>query len=409
MTDILPKFELNPPQYHKDVVEYIQSHSPQLWEMYQTGGTKSSLSEETTSLLLKNSVRLDSQTHEKLYSLAETAKEKLDISAPFSFYQTTDIGLKNAMLYFVPDEIHIVLQGDILESLSDSELTALIAHEMSHFKLWSIDGSSYYITDRILDTNADHANASVGQILTARNYQLYTEIFADLGSLYVTEDLDAVISTLIKIETGLKKTNVKAFLEQAEELSQKGDIFTEGNTHPEAIIRARALSLKSSSAEDYDQQLKKMIEGVVSLERLDVLSQLALQKVTQEIITWYLAPMWMQDDTLITHSGFYNISKKSITSELSEDLIERTTEFGEQFHNYFTYILLDFVAINHDLEDVPLVRALYIAEELGFRAVFEKAVCKELKYRKNFLKILWSQKSEIFKKAEENFSKDKEA
>lgn len=409
MLNTMNELLLEPTVYHKGIVQFLKEYSPDFWEMYQSQGTKESLSEETLTLLLKNSVRLDTETHNRVYTTGEEVKSKLSLDAPLTFYQAPDTGAKNAMLYFVPQEIHIVFQGDIIDALDESELKALIAHEMSHYKLWTIDNGVYYITDRLLENNADCENASVSQIITARNYQLYNELYADMGSLYVTEDLFSVISALIKIQTGLKKTNVQAFLEQAEELSQKGDIFSEGHSHPEAIIRARALELLESDTPDVGMSIAKMIEGKLSIETIDVLQQVALQKLTRELLCWYLSPEWMQGETMLTHAAFLGIKKEHITPEIPDNMFERVADWGEAFQPYFCYLLLDFVALDNDLEDIPLVRALYIADELGFRTSMEKLICKELKFRKNYLGIIWNQKDEIFRKAELTTNKGVEA
>ena len=78
---------------------------------------------------------------------------------------------------------------------------------------------------------------------TARRYQLYTEIFADRGALCVTGLLDPVIAGLVKIQTGLAQVSAPAYLKQAEEIFAGGNVATVEHSHPEAFIRARALSL----------------------------------------------------------------------------------------------------------------------------------------------------------------------
>src|SRR5260370_1076665 len=75
----------------------------------------------------------------------------------------------------------------------------------------------------------------------ARHYQLYTEILADRGSFCVTRDVNPVIAGLVKIQTGLSQVSPASYLKQAEEIFSKGNVATEGLSHPEAFIRARAL------------------------------------------------------------------------------------------------------------------------------------------------------------------------
>lgn len=54
----------------------------------------------------------------------------------------------NATLFFLPGEVHVVLQGPVLERLQGIELLALFGHELAHYRLWSEHGGDYIVTDR---------------------------------------------------------------------------------------------------------------------------------------------------------------------------------------------------------------------------------------------------------------------
>src|SRR5262249_32980694 len=147
---------------------------------------------------------------------------------PVTLYQAQNSPQLNATLFFLPGEGHVVFSGPMLTLLNAQELKSVIGHELAHYHLWARDNSEFHIADRLLQAVANDPRAAASHEQTARRFQLYTEIFADRGSLCVTNDLQAVVCSLVKIETGLSQVSAQGYLKQAEEIFAKENISTEG-------------------------------------------------------------------------------------------------------------------------------------------------------------------------------------
>src|SRR5262249_8359367 len=159
---------------------------------------------------------------------------------------------------------------------------------------WQWEQGDLHIADRLMLAVADDPRAAVSHEQTARRLRLYTEIFADRGSLHVTGDLHTVVSGLVKIETGLAQVSAEGDLKQAAEIFAKKNATTEGVSHPEAFIRARALELWQQQRRGAEPQIAGMIEGTVALDDLDLIGQARLTKGTRRLLEQLLQPKWFQ-------------------------------------------------------------------------------------------------------------------
>ena len=181
---------------------------------------------------------------------------------PVTLYQAQNSPQANASLFFIPNEGHIVFSGPVLTLLNANELKSVIGHELAHYHLWSGHEGDFHIADRLIQAIAADPRAAVSHEQTARHYQLYTEIFADRGSLCVTGELDPVITGLVKVQTGLTQVSVR-LLEVSEIFASVSS--TEGVSHPEAFIRARALALWQEQRDAAAGEISALIEGVAAL------------------------------------------------------------------------------------------------------------------------------------------------
>src|SRR5262245_32092722 len=111
---------LLPLPYHSQVVGYLQQHEPEVWAWACTQKARSEHIEEVRANLLRNSYRLEADAHPEIHTALREAMQRLGIDAPATLYQAGGQEM-NASLVFVPGEIHVVLLGQILERLSESE------------------------------------------------------------------------------------------------------------------------------------------------------------------------------------------------------------------------------------------------------------------------------------------------
>src|SRR5262245_28369701 len=231
---------LEPLPYHVALRDYLKLRERDLWNWFASAQAQADYTEHLRTELLKSTYRLDSQSHPALYQCVELARQRLQLQIPVTLYQAQNSPQANAALFFMPAEAHIVFSGPVLTLLNMEEVQSVIGHELAHYHLWCRDNGEYHIADRLLQAVAQDPRSARTHEQTARMFQLYTEIFADRGSLRVAGNLHSVIAGLVKIETGFSQVSAPAYLKQAEEVFARGVASTEGISHPESFIRARA-------------------------------------------------------------------------------------------------------------------------------------------------------------------------
>jgi Zn-dependent protease with chaperone function len=365
---------LEPLPHHAAVVAYLEQHEPQLWAWFSSASAWTEQVERTRLELLKRAVRLDPETHGPLFAAAKRALAALELDVPLTLYQATHPGAPNAALCFIPGEAHVLLEGPVQALLEPDELAALFGHELAHHALWSMQGGAYLVADRLLDASAAADAAENAHDVAARRFALYTEIFADRGSLLAAKDVDAVVRCLVKMQTGLQQVSAAAYLQQAEEVFARGEARAEGLTHPELYIRARAVDRWSRGE---DPGLAQMIEGTPSLERLDLLQQVELTALTRQLLRWALSPAWLRSAPVLAHARLFfpdlDLSGPAPAPALGA--------YREALADYWCYLLLDLAAADPALEDQPLAHALALAEALALRPRLEALAKQELKVK----------------------------
>jgi predicted SprT family Zn-dependent metalloprotease len=391
--------QLEPLPYQVELREYLKSHERDLWNWFASARAQADYTENLRLDLLKSTYRLDADSHPEIYKSVEQAKSRLQLDIPVTVYQAQNSPQPNAALYFIPGEGHIVFSGSVLSLLDAEELKSVIGHELAHYHLWQWESGELHIADRLLEVVANDPRASASHEQSARRFQLYTEIFADRGSLCVTEDVHPVVSGLVKIQTGLSQISAPGYLKQAEEFFAKKTTVTEGVSHPEAFIRARALALWHDQNAEAASQISRMIEGVTTLDDLDLLGQARLATNTRRMLEQFLQPKWFQTPAVLGHAKlFFDNFQPAKTKDAAvfDQLEISEPKIGE----FLCYVLLDFVTADRDLDEVPLAAALDLAERVGISAPFEKLATKELKMKARDIRKIKEQAAEMLAKSE---------
>ena len=383
--------KLEPTPYHRAIVDYLRSQEQELWRWFASAQAKKEYTEALRLALLKATYRLDAQGHPELAQATEEAKAALGLSFPVTLYQAQQTSDLNAALYFIPGEGHVVLSGPLLATLNAAELKSVLGHELAHYVLWQQDGGDYLVADRLLQAMADDPRAAASHGQSAHRYRLYTEIFADRGSLTVTKELHSVVSGLVKVETGLNQVSGASYLKQAEEVFAQSNVKAEGLSHPETFIRARALRLWSENGAAIERDVSAMIEG--NGEDLDLLGQKRSMELVRRLLAQFLRPKWFQTETTLAHARmFFNDFAPATAND--PELETAFEEAGVKCREWLGYILLDFVVIDPDLEDLPLAWAWEWAGKLRMQSAFEKLLVKELKMKAKDLKALKAEAAE---------------
>lgn len=390
---------LEPLPYHVELRDYLKSQERELWNWFASARAQADYTENLRMDLLKSTYRLDAESHPELFVAVEVVKQKLQLDIPVTIYQAQNSPQPNAALYFIPGEGHVVLSGPILTLLNAEEIKSVLGHELAHYRLWQWEQGELHIADRLIQAVGGDPRAAESHEQTARRFQLYTEIFADRGSLCATGDVHPVVAGLVKIQTGLTQVSAPAYLKQAEEIFSKSSVITEGLSHPEAFIRARALALWQAQRHEAHPHISKMIEGTESLDNLDLIGQTRLVKSTRGFLEQFLQPDWFQTPAVLGHAKlFFDDFRPAGAKDFSS--LEAFKALDARTREYLCYVLLDFVTVDPELDETPLVAALELSRELEFDTQFEKLAAKELKLKVRDVRKLKEQAVELLAKAE---------
>jgi hypothetical protein len=403
MTEIPPASTLDAAlewfPYQRELIAYLKSEERDLWSWFASARYLARYAESIRHELLKATYRFDRAEHAKIYARAQAACDVLGVDAPVTIYQATNTDQLNAALAFVPGEVHIILHGAVTSLLTDEELQAALAHELTHYVLWSRFDRELLIAHRLLDGIASHPNAAASHIESASLFALYLEIHADRGALVVMQEPMAAIRSLIKVQTGLADIHAESYLRQADEIFARERVKSQQLTHPESFIRARALREWSLRGRDAFAEIARMIEGTDAIDALDLVGQVRLSNLTRRLLSAFLAPRWMQTDAVLAHARrfFPDLQPSGV---IDEDFAHTIAALDPSVQRYLAYVLLDFVVADPELEDVPIAAVIETATRCGMGEQMLALMVKELALPKKRLAKLEEQRAQMLAAAE---------
>ncbi|QLH21741.1 M48 family metallopeptidase [Streptomyces sp. Rer75] len=215
-------------------------------------------------LYLSDSVRVSDRQFAHLHDMLRDACYILDLEQVPAMYVTQD-PKPNAMCIGMDAPI-IVLTTGLVELLDEQEMRTVIGHEVGH----ALSGHAVYRTILLFLTNLalkvawiPLGNVAVLALVTAlREWFRKSELSADRAGLLVGQDLRASMRGLMKLAGGhhLHEMNVDAFLEQAEEYENSGDLRDSvlkilnmlPRSHPFTTVRAAELK-KWAESRDFQR------------------------------------------------------------------------------------------------------------------------------------------------------------
>jgi Peptidase family M48 len=370
---------LEPLPYHREANAYFKQQS-KVWQFFSAGKQLQQENAEFKAHLLKNTYKFDEAVETALYDKVKRVKEKLGLSLPVTIYQLENSFDVNATIAHVDGVAHIVFSGNLLQQMSDEEIVAILAHELSHIFLYQLLDKELEVTDSIVTAMGNNAGSTTAHYETARLFKLYNEIFCDRGAYVVTGNHAPIVSSLVKISTGLPSVNADSYCKQAEEIfSHDASTRTQGITHPENFIRARAIWLWHTQRDTAETIIRQMIEGSVSMDELDLFQQQKLSGVTQQLIQAITKPHWMQSPIIMALTKQYFPTFAISTAVNNEELGKAIEPLHQTLKDYLAYVLYDFCTADKDLEDVPLGLCFSLATDLSLEQNFATAVKKERK------------------------------
>lgn len=353
---------LEPLPYHRSVVDYLKQHEPEVWAWAGSQQAQQAHLAQVRTHLLRDTYRLEAEAHPDVHARLALAMQRLGIQAGATLYQAGGQAM-NAALVHVPGEVHIVLEGPVLERLSEDEWLALFGHELAHYLLWSCEGGAFFFADRILQDALGSPQASDSHRQTAQCYGLHTELFADRGAALAADALEPAVSTLVKVHTGIGNPDPAAYLRQAIELEGTLEDRRAGSTHPETFVRARALDLWWQGDASLDAWTDRKLRGELSLATLDLPRQVQVQAMTRAFLDWFLDDPHLRSDAVMTQARLLFADWAPGESGMPAHAWE-TLHADDDIRVYFNALMLDLALADPDVRELALQRALVVSQVL---------------------------------------------
>jgi hypothetical protein len=208
------------------------------------------------------------------------------------------------------------------------------------------------------------------------------------------------IAKLVKLETGLTEVSAQSYLRQADEILSKGPVKASQQTHPETFIRARAIKLFADQGASANEEIQKLIEGSRALNELDLLGQQEVAGITRKLVNHFLAPPWFQTEPVLAHARtFFPDFTPEASAALDSTVVQAIQKSDPSLQEYYSYILLDFVAVDRQLEEAPLAAALLLSGQLGMDKDFGPMALRELALTKKRFTTIERDAAKILERA----------
>jgi hypothetical protein len=409
--------------YHRAAADLLEREEPDGWAIIRklpssaaapTAGWDDEPAADPAADLLRSAYRLEATGHPVVHSALARAAENLGIDRPVAVYQVEGSIEANAGLLTLPEELVILLSGNLIPLLSEAGLSAVFGHELAHHLLWSLEDGRYQVADRLLELLSVDASTPPAHLETFRRYRLATELFADRGAVVACGDLSTAVASLVTAVTGLADVDPAGYLAQAQAAYSQTGSRTRNRaetTHPETLMRAWALdrwhaelTVEAPASEPDDVPLvdrppagenaaRAALRPELDLDALDLFDRSDLEQITRNLI----------EDLLLDHEWHCEPVLAHVRQFFPELLPVRSTSAGPgvgigddwgspgfeiralpaaisaQTRRYLGYVLLDLITVDPDRDlELAMARAIPFAERLGLGAELDRLARAEL-------------------------------
>jgi len=206
--------------------------------------------------LLGQSVKVTEEQLTDIYDIAQSAADRLSMPMPDVFVTQHPIINAYALGFF--GRKSIVLHSATIESMSPSELRAIIGHEFSHIKCQHTHWLVFTHLKNMI--RIPLVSEFIGFLFLY--WSRKAEYTCDRGGLIASGDLHASVSALAKVAVGKElfdKMNIDAFFKQRDSLNEDdiAKLSERMSTHPYIVNRIYALQQFAQS--DYYRSVQNTV------------------------------------------------------------------------------------------------------------------------------------------------------
>lgn len=376
--------ELGVLAYHRAVADWLERSEPRGWAAVSTDLQTTTSSGDDESLLLRSAYRLEAEGHPVVHAALARAAENLGVRRTVAVYQLEQSPEMNAGLVELPDELAVLLSGNLLSLLDETGLGAVFGHELAHHVLHTVEGGRYRVAARLLDLLSVDAATPPPYLETARRFALATELFCDRGAVRACGDLPAAVKALVSVVTGLADVDPVAYLAQARKADPRSG--SRGRSHPETVLRAWALEQWAGGDEAElgpgEEAARSLLRPALDLDQLDVLDRADLEHVTRALISGFLIGPDRATDAVLAHAHqfFPDLPVPERGAEWgSPSVAPLPADLSPATRQYLAYVLLDLVAVDPELDlERSVAEGMRHAGRIGLGEAFTEVAKAEL-------------------------------
>jgi Zn-dependent protease with chaperone function len=250
--------------------------------------------------LMGNSIQVGPRQYATIYGIFRECVRDLDIRPEPTLFVAQNPQVNSYALG--QEHPYVVVNTGLLDLLSEAEIRTVLAHELGHIKcghtiliqmgIWAMSAASM-----LSELTLGLGNlVSSGLIFAFYEWRRKAELSSDRAALLVTDNLDTVMQTMMKLSGGSAKygheCNLNEFIHQSEsyqELDQdalnqvyKFLLYNGGNgsflTHPFPVDRLRYLR-EWAVSEDYRQIRQGNYRRATAEGSVEVASEAAVNEV----------------------------------------------------------------------------------------------------------------------------------
>jgi hypothetical protein len=382
--------------YLDEVAALVEAEYREMWNEFGSEDYRLDQMNRVQLDLLRRTEALRGPYATRILDLGQEVAEQLDVATvPFFLHQPQGSRTTVPRLCFQTDEVHLVVSPEELARLSDEQIRAVLAHEVTHYVLWTVENGRYRNAELLLAALAADSRLSTS-LQTERNYRRFAELVCDRGALRVEPELETLATAMWELtprDEEQESPSLESVTTGAGPPSQHG-------THPSWAMRCWAAARWLDLAEKCEDDVRRAVVGQMSMDQLCLVDQRELRKWSHWILSRLTEPSWMQTPAVTGHVRLFFPDGVQQGEPAQDSIVSVLNEVEDDgIRDYLSYLTLDIATVDRNLEHYPVAWALEVWGSVDWSDHVRDVVGRELKMGKRQLQQMRRERAEILAEA----------